>query len=272
MDGCGHGQSVRHLEHVVVVISLTHPSRGDVELTLVSPSGTKSKLLPYRRKDKSTVGFLSWQFMTVHNWGENPEGVWHFIVNEKSGKCQRTAFHRLQSQYRPLRMSECRIHSLSLRFYGTAEQPFEKVSVYRDDRSEIPTAKTIVSSVSPGKSSQLELKSQPGKKLEKVGKNQATLSPSQSLMTTVKPAVENLRGKVTSSPTVGLSHDGSVLLKQETPATSNANSDRDRQETVHGNRPRFFFAPDFDFSSFLGIDEKPRRKQQDSSIAATRRS
>lgn len=38
--------------------------------------GTNSTLLSRRTEDDSADGFTNWPFMTVHNWGESPRGVW----------------------------------------------------------------------------------------------------------------------------------------------------------------------------------------------------
>lgn len=41
-------QRVAYLEHVVARISISHPRRGDLQIHLISPSGTKSQLLAKR--------------------------------------------------------------------------------------------------------------------------------------------------------------------------------------------------------------------------------
>lgn len=38
--------------------------------------GTETTLLTEREQDKSIDGFKNWSFMSVHNWGENPKGLW----------------------------------------------------------------------------------------------------------------------------------------------------------------------------------------------------
>lgn len=54
--------------------------RGDVSISLVSPYGTVSHLLPKRPKDfVNAEGFRNWPFMSVRHWGESPEGEW--LVN-----------------------------------------------------------------------------------------------------------------------------------------------------------------------------------------------
>ena len=62
-----------------------HPKRGDIQVELVSPNGTKSILLPYRNYDFVNVeGYDSWPFMSVHYWGENPQGTWTITVHYQS--------------------------------------------------------------------------------------------------------------------------------------------------------------------------------------------
>ena len=85
---------VTRLEHVAVYISLQHERRGTLEINLISPSGTKSKLLALRRFDLSDGGFNNWPFMTVFHWGENPHGTWtlEVVSNEEfSGTFKRWA-------------------------------------------------------------------------------------------------------------------------------------------------------------------------------------
>lgn len=69
-----------YLEHTQVVTSLSLPSgnRGSVTIKLISPQGTESTLLPYRKRDYHSEGFHQWPFMTVQSWGENPRGIWKF--------------------------------------------------------------------------------------------------------------------------------------------------------------------------------------------------
>lgn len=41
-------QHVLYLEHVVVRLSIAHPRRGDLQISLISPAGTRSQLLARR--------------------------------------------------------------------------------------------------------------------------------------------------------------------------------------------------------------------------------
>ena len=56
------------------------PNRGDIQIELTSPSGTTSTLLPYRPYDSWPGDYREWPFMSVHFWGENPQGEWSLII------------------------------------------------------------------------------------------------------------------------------------------------------------------------------------------------
>uniref|UniRef100_A0A8C3PVH3 Proprotein convertase subtilisin/kexin type 6 n=1 Tax=Chrysolophus pictus TaxID=9089 RepID=A0A8C3PVH3_CHRPC len=75
-------QHVLYLEHVVVRLSIAHPRRGDLQISLVSPAGTRSQLLARRVFDHSNEGFKGWEFMTVHCWGERAAGEWTLEIQD----------------------------------------------------------------------------------------------------------------------------------------------------------------------------------------------
>ncbi|CAF0857724.1 unnamed protein product [Didymodactylos carnosus] len=82
-------QEVNFIEQVQIFVSLSADRRGDIELYLYSPSGTKSQLLPRRQKDSSNKGFQDWPFLTVQVWGESPHGLWKLeVVNTGSGSAR----------------------------------------------------------------------------------------------------------------------------------------------------------------------------------------
>jgi proprotein convertase subtilisin/kexin type 2 len=73
---------VRYLEHVQAVLTVNASRRGDLELFLTSPMGTRSMILSRRQNDDdSRDGFTKWPFMTTHTWGEYPQGTWLLEVN-----------------------------------------------------------------------------------------------------------------------------------------------------------------------------------------------
>ncbi|XP_071494703.1 furin-like [Diadema antillarum] len=97
---------VRFLEHVVSRITLDFPRRGDLTIELISPSGTHSRLLPRRPHDHSSKGFKSWEFMTTHTWGENPQGEWQLKI-KNNGVAAHSGI----------------LHAWTLQLYGTQPHP-----------------------------------------------------------------------------------------------------------------------------------------------------
>ncbi|KAG9339054.1 hypothetical protein JZ751_024251 [Albula glossodonta] len=90
-DACqGKDSFVRYLEHVQAVITVNSSRRGDLNINMTSPAGTKSILLSRRpRDDDSKVGFDKWPFMTTHTWGEDPRGTWVLEVGFRGDAPQR---------------------------------------------------------------------------------------------------------------------------------------------------------------------------------------
>ena len=76
---------VRYLEHIHAKITLKYSRRGDVQITLTSPMGTRCTLLPPRPRDNNNSGFHQWPFLSVHQWGEDPRGDWTLTV-ENAGQ------------------------------------------------------------------------------------------------------------------------------------------------------------------------------------------
>lgn len=74
------GCQVVQAEHVQVNVSVSARSRGQVEVVLESPSGTKSTLLPRRPLDLSPYGIHNHPLLTVHMWGEDPRGTWKLHI------------------------------------------------------------------------------------------------------------------------------------------------------------------------------------------------
>ena len=67
------------VEHVTVHLNITHPRRGQLRITLISPSGTPSVLADVHG---DTSGNIDWTYMTVRNWGESAPGTWQLVVED----------------------------------------------------------------------------------------------------------------------------------------------------------------------------------------------
>lgn len=82
------------IEHIRLTADISHPDRGELIVTLTSPSGTTSVLgtiadtasyTTEQRKD-----YDSWSFMSVHHWGETSTGLWTLKVEDTSSGNQGT--------------------------------------------------------------------------------------------------------------------------------------------------------------------------------------
>jgi hypothetical protein len=68
------------VEHVEVIVDATHPARGELTITLISPYGTKSRLAEVRNDVKPD--YLNWKFMSIFNWGESAQGTWKLLIQD----------------------------------------------------------------------------------------------------------------------------------------------------------------------------------------------
>ncbi|YCM43538.1 S8 family serine peptidase [Verrucomicrobiaceae bacterium 227] len=70
------------LEHVQLNLTVLTESRSDLEVVLISPSGTQS-FLQESDADHDEQGISDWTFSTVRNWGENSAGIWLLRVVDR---------------------------------------------------------------------------------------------------------------------------------------------------------------------------------------------
>ncbi|KAJ4445762.1 hypothetical protein ANN_12447 [Periplaneta americana] len=97
---------VNFLEHVQAKVSLMSSRRGDLQIHLTSPAGTRATLLARRPHDVSRAGFQAWPFMSVHTWGEKPFGIWQLEIHNEGRFLGRAT-----------------LQEWALIFYGTAVTP-----------------------------------------------------------------------------------------------------------------------------------------------------
>ncbi|HJL96961.1 MAG TPA: S8 family serine peptidase [Candidatus Poseidoniaceae archaeon] len=69
------------VENVDVVVDIPHAFRGDLEIILTSPAGTKS-ILSEKHSDSGN-NFNDWRFSTVHHWDEDSRGEWTLTVEDQ---------------------------------------------------------------------------------------------------------------------------------------------------------------------------------------------
>jgi len=85
--GCNgdKNKEINYLEHIQLYFTADYTKRGDLHIIVTSPNGTNTMLLSERDQDWSKTGFINWPLMSVHTWGENPEGIWKLRINDISG-------------------------------------------------------------------------------------------------------------------------------------------------------------------------------------------
>ncbi|NIG58855.1 proprotein convertase subtilisin/kexin type 4 [Pontoporia blainvillei] len=79
----GRTNYIRSLEHVQVQLSLSYSRRGDLEISLTSPMGTRSTVVAIRPFDVSGQGYNNWIFMSTHFWDEDPHSLWTLVLENK---------------------------------------------------------------------------------------------------------------------------------------------------------------------------------------------
>ncbi|XP_078364758.1 neuroendocrine convertase 1-like isoform X2 [Oculina patagonica] len=108
-DNCGGQNTIKYLEHVVVIIHARFSRRGYLEGNVTSPSGTISEILPYRPYDVIATDFNNWPILSLHFWGENPQGTWKL---------------RLRNRFPNYKFSGA-LYNWTLVLHGTASDPLE---------------------------------------------------------------------------------------------------------------------------------------------------
>ena len=85
----GTNDYVKYLEHTQIELELSCSNISEISINLISPRRTKDSLLTKVTTSRVAYTNLQWTFMTVHFWGEDPEGVWrlNLVANSiKTGK------------------------------------------------------------------------------------------------------------------------------------------------------------------------------------------
>jgi subtilisin-like proprotein convertase family protein/subtilisin family serine protease len=71
------------LESIDIVVDISHPNRGDLDIVLRSPSG-KESWLAEEHSDPSN-DYSNWMFGTVHHWDEPSIGNWTLKIRDSVG-------------------------------------------------------------------------------------------------------------------------------------------------------------------------------------------
>uniref|UniRef100_A0A1I8HWM5 P/Homo B domain-containing protein n=1 Tax=Macrostomum lignano TaxID=282301 RepID=A0A1I8HWM5_9PLAT len=106
----GKGKTVRVLESVQLHLDASYSNRGQLQVTLISPGGTKSMLLTPRLYDNHNgdCGFQAWPLMSVQFWRESPIGKWQILVENRGSPS-----------------NHGRVATATLVLYGTEAEPIQ---------------------------------------------------------------------------------------------------------------------------------------------------
>jgi subtilisin family serine protease len=70
------------VEHVQLTTNIAHQRRGQLEITLTSPSGMVARLAEPRPRDKGA--HYRWTFLSTQHWGEQARGDWKVRVADRT--------------------------------------------------------------------------------------------------------------------------------------------------------------------------------------------
>ncbi|GFS29915.1 hypothetical protein NPIL_235292 [Nephila pilipes] len=79
-------QRINNLESVTATINIIHSQCSNLEIFLISPSGTVSQILTKRPQDGNNSMIPYWEFMSLHFWGEDPDGLWILRISNHDGQ------------------------------------------------------------------------------------------------------------------------------------------------------------------------------------------
>lgn len=137
-DACkGTETEVNYLEHVQAVVSVNATRRGDLEIFLTSPMGTRSMILSKRvNDDDHRDGFTKWPFMTTHTWGEYPQGTWTLEVCNKILFCKKKMCNdsmnllliHFQVKFKSQQPRSGWLKEWSLVLHGTKDPPYRSLA------------------------------------------------------------------------------------------------------------------------------------------------
>ena len=79
-DAISVSESIK-VEHVEVIVDISHNYRGDLEIILTSPQGTQN--IMSEKHGDSGNNWNNWMFTSVHNWDEDSTGTWTISVQDQ---------------------------------------------------------------------------------------------------------------------------------------------------------------------------------------------
>ena len=81
------------IEHVELRLRVFTERKGDLEVVLVSPSGTRSILSPFQVNNDDEDSIVNYVFMTARNWGEGSAGEWTLSIADANSNGIEAAYN-----------------------------------------------------------------------------------------------------------------------------------------------------------------------------------
>mgnify|MGYP001359899009 CR=1 FL=1 len=81
------------IEHVELRLRVFTERKGDLEVVLVSPSGTRSVLSPSQVNNDDEDSIVNYVFMTARNWGEGSAGEWTLSITDANSNGIEAAYN-----------------------------------------------------------------------------------------------------------------------------------------------------------------------------------
>lgn len=78
------------IENAIVIVTVLHPNRGQVRISLVNPSGDTTSVLAEERDGDNNADFVDWPFSSLAFWGQTYNGSggatpWKVVVESRTG-------------------------------------------------------------------------------------------------------------------------------------------------------------------------------------------
>ncbi len=149
VKGCeGENNVVRFLEHIQLYVTIKYTRRGALKINITSPHGTQTTLLSEREQDSSTDGFKNWSFMSVHNWGEDPKGLWTIKIMDTVNSFQMISiFYIYKNFFQTGNMqNHGSLEDFRLVLHGTAEVPHHMkagVRIYDENYNTVQNERSV---------------------------------------------------------------------------------------------------------------------------------
>lgn len=86
IDVSENPKQITFIESIMFIVALRHPKRGNVAISLTSPSGITSVLAEHRNDPNANYPDAGWSFSSVKHWGENViVGNWTVTYDSNDG-------------------------------------------------------------------------------------------------------------------------------------------------------------------------------------------